>query len=120
MRIVALDDERMTERLRDDHANARTLAEGLATVEGLHLNPERVKTNMVYFDLDPVLPFDAAELCKRAATERVKISPTAPRRIRMVTHCYVSHEEAVEAAQAIAHVIHHWHDQAANGKVQAY
>jgi threonine aldolase len=116
--IVAL--EQMTERLRDDHANARALAEGLAIVEGLRVNLDGVRSNMVYFDLDPALPFDAAELCKRAATERVKMLPTAPRRIRMVTHCYVSRDEAIEAAQAIAHVTHRWQGQTANGKVQAY
>jgi threonine aldolase len=114
--IVAL--EGMTERLSDDHANARTLAEGIAKVDGLHINLDGVKTNMVYFDIDPALPFDAAELCKRAAAERVKMLPTAPRRIRMVTHCYISREEAIEAAQAIAHVTHHWDGQTANGKVQ--
>jgi threonine aldolase len=116
--IVAL--EQMTERLRDDHTTARILAEGLSSAEGLRVNLDGVRSNMVYFDLDPALPFDAAELCKRAATERVKMSPTAPHRIRLVTHCYVTREEAIEAAQAIAHVAHHWQGQAANGKVQAY
>jgi threonine aldolase len=104
--IVAL--EQMTLRLGDDHANAKVLATGIAQVEGLRVNLEGVKTNMVYFDLDPALPFDAAELCKRAATERVKMLPTAPRRIRAVTHCYVSRDEAIEAAQVIAHVTHRW------------
>lgn len=116
--IVAL--EQMVERLRDDHVNARVLAEGIAQVEGLHVNLDAVKTNMVYFDLDPALPFDAAELCKRAAAERVKMLPTGPRRIRAVTHCYVSREEVIEAVQVIAHVTHYWQGQAADGRVQAY
>jgi hypothetical protein len=59
---------------------------------------------MVYFDLDSALPFDAAELCKRMATERVKMLPTAPRRIRAVTHCWVTRDEVIEATQVIAHV----------------
>jgi threonine aldolase len=100
--IVAL--ELMTERLRDDHANAKALAEGVAQVPGLGVNLAGVKSNMVYFDIDPAMPFDAAELCRRAAAERVKMLPTAPRRIRMVTHCWVSREEAIAAAQVIAHV----------------
>lgn len=103
--IVAL--EQMVERLRDDHANARALAEGIAHVEGLHVNLDAVKTNMVYFDLDPALPFDAAELCRRAAAERVRMLPTGPRCIRAVTHCYVSREEVAEAVQVIAHVTRH-------------
>lgn len=110
--IVALDDKRMTERLSDDHANAKVLAQGIAQVEGLKVNPDGVQTNMVYFDLDAALPCDAAELCKRAATERVKMLPTAPRRIRAVTHCYVSRDEAAEAAQVIGHVTHRWNGHA--------
>lgn len=103
--IVAL--EQMTGRLSEDHANAKVLATHLAGIPGLHVNLDSVQTNMVYFDLDPALPFDAAELCRRAATERVKMLPTGPRRIRLVTHCYVSRDEVITAAQVVAHVIGH-------------
>lgn len=103
--IVAL--EQMTGRLSEDHANARVLATHLAGIPGLHVNLDSVQTNMVYFDLDPAVPFDAAELCRRAATERVRMLPTGPRRIRLVTHCYVSRDEVITAAQVIAHVIGH-------------
>jgi threonine aldolase len=116
--IVAL--EQMTERLRDDHANARALAGVLAQVDGVHVDIAHVQSNMVYFDVDPSLPFDAAELCKRAATEHVKMLPTAPRRIRMVTHCYISREEAIEAAHVISRVIHHWQGNANGQIVRAY
>ncbi|MCS7054800.1 MAG: low-specificity L-threonine aldolase [Thermoflexales bacterium] len=116
--IVAL--EQMIERLREDHANARALAERIAQIEGLHVALDAVKTNMVYFDLDPDLPFDAAELCRRAAAERVKMLPTGPRRVRAVTHCYVSRQEIIEAAQVIAHLVRHGEAQVANGKLQAY
>jgi len=74
----------------------------------------------VYFDIDAKLPFDAAELCRRAKTERVKMNPTAPRRIRMVTHCWVSRDEVIEAAQAIAHVTHHWQGSTNGAAVSAY
>jgi threonine aldolase len=116
--VVAL--EQMTERLREDHDHARALAEGIAGVAGLHVDLSSVKSNMVYFDIDPALPFDAAELCRRAATERVKIMPTAPRRIRMVTHCWVSRDEAREAAQAIARVAHHWQGSTDGAAVKVY
>lgn len=116
--IVAL--EQMVERLSEDHVNARLLATHLAQIAGLRVNLDSVKTNMVYFDLDPDLPFDAAELCRRAATERVKMLPVGPRRIRLVTHCYVSREEAATAAQVIAHVTHYWQGQATEASVHAY
>jgi threonine aldolase len=43
--------EHNVERLAQDHANARVLAEGLASIPGIHCDPEAVQTNMVYIDL---------------------------------------------------------------------
>jgi len=99
--IVAL--EQMTGRLGEDHANARALAEGIATIPGLIVDVKRVPTNMVYFDLDPALPFDAKTLCQRAASLNVKMLPTTARRIRAVTHAWVNRQEIDEATQAIRH-----------------
>ena len=48
--IVALTDH--VERLAQDHANARRLAEGLAEINGLGVDPEKVQTNMVFFSLE--------------------------------------------------------------------
>src|SRR5207249_9555101 len=47
--VVAL--ESMVDRLADDHANARTLAEGLAELPGITCDLSRVETNLVYFDV---------------------------------------------------------------------
>ena len=57
--LVALDE--MVNRLAEDHANARLLARGLAAIDGVLLDPDRVQTNIVYFDLDPAR-LDAAAL----------------------------------------------------------
>ena len=46
--LVALDT--MVDRLADDHANARLLAEALAEVEGLTIDLPRVQTNIVIFE----------------------------------------------------------------------
>ncbi len=97
--IVAL--EQMVDRLSEDHANARLLAERIARVPGLRVDLASVQTNMVYFDVTPDLPFDAAELCRRAGQHRVKILDSGPRRIRAVTHCWVTRAEAEEAGQVI-------------------
>jgi len=43
----------MVERLAEDHVNAKYLAECLADVHGIELDPATVKTNMVIFDLTP-------------------------------------------------------------------
>jgi len=116
--IVAL--EQMVDRLREDHANAQVLAQGIAQVAGLCLRPMQVPTNMVYFDLDPTLPFDAAALCQRAAAEGVKMLPVGPRRIRAVTHCYVSRADAETAAQVIAHAVHDWREPTSQAAALAY
>ena len=48
--LYALD--HMVDRLAEDHANARTLAEGLAELPGVRCDLSRVQTNLVYFDLE--------------------------------------------------------------------
>ena len=97
--IVAM--EQMVDRLCDDHANARRLAQGVAQTPGLSVDLAGVQTNMVYFDLDPALPIDADELCRRAEKQRVKVLPTGGRRIRAVTHCWVNSKEIDEAIQVL-------------------
>lgn len=74
--IVAL--EQQVDQLREDHANARKLAEGIARTPGLSVNLASVQTNMVYFDLNETLPFDADELCRRVEKDQVKIDHLAP------------------------------------------
>lgn len=93
--LYALDHH--VERLAEDHANARRLAEGLANIPGITV-PMPVETNMVFFDLDPRLG-PAAAFCDRlAAMERpVRVLPTGPQRIRAVCHLDVS-ADAIEAA----------------------
>ncbi len=85
--IVAL--EEMVERLVEDHANARRLAEGLAAIPGIAIDPSRVRTNIVYFDITkPGL--GASELVRRLDREGVRMLPTGARTLRAVTHYEVT------------------------------
>ncbi len=95
--LVALD--RMVERLADDHANARLLAEGLAALPSVTIDPESVQTNIVIFDLDELAPSDD-DLSAALATRGVLANPIAPRQMRMVTHCDVSRDDCVAAIEA--------------------
>ena len=52
--IVALDT--MIDRMAEDHVNARSIAEGLAEIPGLHLDLERVQTNMIMVDVEKEFP----------------------------------------------------------------
>jgi threonine aldolase len=47
--LIAL--EESPKRLHEDHANARRLAEGIAEVDGIQIDPESVVTNIVIFDV---------------------------------------------------------------------
>lgn len=49
--IVGLKEQ--TPRLATDHARAKSLARGLAAIPGIVVDPSKVPTNIVYFDLDP-------------------------------------------------------------------
>jgi threonine aldolase len=81
--IVAL--ETMVERLRDDHENARVLAEGLAALPGVKIDLRSVQTNIVIFDMART-DLDAAGLVLKLAGQGVQCFSVGPNRIRMVTH----------------------------------
>lgn len=87
--IVAL--EKMIDRLADDHANARRLAEGLADMPGFIIDLDRVQTNILFFELAPDVKVDADVVTQRMLEQKVKlIGPGVHfRRFRAVTHAWV-------------------------------
>jgi threonine aldolase len=80
--IVAL--EKMVDRLAEDHANARRLAEGLAAIPGISIDLARVQTNIVSFGLAPRI--SDGEFLERLYDRGVLAGAAAPQRIRMVTN----------------------------------
>jgi len=85
--IYALDHN--VDRLAEDHANAKCLAEGLAELPGIEIDPRAVETNLVYFHLArPGLT--AADLVDAMAERGVLFLQTGPRTCRMVTHLDIS------------------------------
>jgi threonine aldolase len=92
--LYALDHN--VERLAVDHENARVLAEGLAGLAGVRLDPARVETNIVIFEVD-----DARGLVERLA-DRVELQAVAARRVRAVTHLDVGRAEVERALEAFA------------------
>jgi len=100
--IVSLTE--MVERLAEDHRHARRLAEGLAEIAGIAIDPDAIKTNIVYFDLSASRS-TAAELVADLAAEGVRMLPTGARRIRAVTHYQISDEDIEQALAVIARVM---------------
>jgi threonine aldolase len=82
------------QRLTEDHVNARRLAEALASIPGIVIQPEEVETNIVYFQ-ETAMP--APELVRRLAEKGVSVIARGPDSIRAVTHLDVSAED-IEAA----------------------
>ncbi|CAA9564451.1 MAG: Low-specificity L-threonine aldolase [uncultured Truepera sp.] len=80
--------ETMTERLGEDHARARTLAEGLARLPGVEVNLAAVQTNMVYLDVT-----DAGGFAQRMEAAGVRVGALGPRTVRLVTHYEVTDDD---------------------------
>ncbi|MBK7896603.1 MAG: low-specificity L-threonine aldolase [Anaerolineaceae bacterium] len=101
--IVALTE--MVERLADDHAHAKTLANGLAQIPGLIVQPELVKTNMFFFALDEAAPVTPAEFVQRLRDEaNIWLSGGYSRTFRAVTHYWIQEADValfVQTARAI-------------------
>jgi threonine aldolase len=100
--LVALDE--MVERLAEDHANARILAQGLAALDGVFLDPGAVVTNIVYFDLDTG-KMDAPALSAALAQRGVLMNPTGAQRLRAVTSYQVSSADVETVLAAIEEVL---------------
>jgi len=81
--LVAL--EESPKRLYIDHENARFLAQGLAEIPGVKIDPAKVTTNILFFDI-VASGLTAQEVSKRLAAQRVLANPTSASTIRMVTH----------------------------------
>lgn len=92
------------DRLAEDHAHAKRLAEGIAAIDGIRADPESVETNLVYFDIDPEWG-DALTFSQRLEDQQVKMYDLGPHRLRACTHLDIdsSHVDlAVEIIRKVA------------------
>jgi threonine aldolase len=100
--LIAL--EEMPHRLGEDHANARFLAGELAKLAGIQIDPARVQTNIVIFDVTGTgLATTALTLALK--TRGLLMNGINPRQMRAVTHFDVSREQCATAIAAISEVL---------------
>jgi threonine aldolase len=101
--VVALTE--MVERLADDHAHAKRLAEGLAQIPGIHIQPELVKTNMMFFTLDEAVRVTPAQFVQQLRDEaNIWLSGGYSRSFRAVTHYWIQAADVdlfIKTARAI-------------------
>jgi threonine aldolase len=100
--LIAL--EESPKNLHRDHENAKFLADGLAKMKGISLDPTKVMTNIVIFDVRAT-GRTAAEICSELGKKKILSGPTEKYSIRMVTHCDVNLAGIENALAAIAEVL---------------
>ena len=79
--IVAL--ETMVDRLAEDHANARRLAQGLSEIPGIEIDPEAFQTNLVFLEISDGR---ATEVARRLLQRGIKVSDRGGSMWRLATH----------------------------------
>jgi len=100
--LIAL--EEMPHRLGEDHSNARFLAGELAKLPGIGIDPSRVETNIVIFDITAT-GLATTELTAGLKTRGVLMNGINPRQMRAVTHFDVSRQQCATAIAAITDVL---------------
>ncbi len=95
--IVAL--ETMVDRLAEDHANAKRLGHGLASIQEITMIQEEIQTNIIMFELSPKISvnFFNAELDQTG----VKLSSMGGHLFRATTHRMISQADVDEATTRI-------------------
>jgi threonine aldolase len=96
--LYALDHN--VERLAEDHENARVLAEGIASLDGARIDPSKVETNIVIFEVD-----DPARVVAGLLAEGVEMTQMGPGRIRAVTHMDVDRAGIESALEVLRRVL---------------
>ncbi len=84
------------ERLADDHRRAKRLAEGLAAIPGIVVDPAAIQTNIVFFQLEPDVPLTSDDVTGRMREQaNIWLGGDGERGFRAVTHYWID-DEAVE------------------------
>ena len=100
--LIAL--EKGPKRLRIDHENAGLLAERLAEIPGIRINPAKVQTNIVIYDIQQT-GLSSADFLAELARRKVLGVPVDAEKIRMVTHLDVDRKNVEEAVETIREML---------------
>ena len=99
--LIAL--EKGPKRLQVDHDHAKLLATGLAAIPGITLNPAKVQTNIVIFNLK-TSGWSSSDFLQTLAKRSVLAVPVDNERVRMVTHLDVDRNDVENAAATVQEV----------------
>ncbi|HSE85327.1 MAG TPA: GntG family PLP-dependent aldolase [Candidatus Binatia bacterium] len=90
--------------LPEDHKNAQLLAHGLAQIPGIQIDPKKVQTNIVIFDVGQTR-LGAPQFVEKLKQREVLIGAVDATRIRVVTHRDVSRADCEQAVRVIGEVV---------------
>jgi threonine aldolase len=96
--LYALDHH--VDRLAEDHENARLLADGLAEIDGVTIDPATVDTNIVVFEVE-----DATQTGEELRAAGVQVTRLDQKRLRAVTHLDVDRAGIERALELMREVI---------------
>lgn len=100
--LIALTDG--VQRLHEDHANAQHLAQSIANLPGIKIDPAHVPTNIVLFEVThPTL--SNTDIVQAWAARGIKTLTIGPNKIRAITHCDVTREDCSTAASALREIV---------------
>ena len=91
--------------LKDDNRRARDLARGLVGLTGITMLTDDPASNMVYFDLDEELNMEADQFADLLAANGVLASIEGDRKMRLVTHIWISDDDIEQAINIIQKII---------------
>ena len=100
--LVALDT--MVDRLAEDHANARRLAQGLANIDGISVDPDTIHTNIVIFEVDKSVG-TANQVIEALAEEGVLVTYPGKQSLRMVTNRHIGGADIDDALGRVSGVV---------------
>ena len=99
--LIALEEGPL--RLHEDHANARLLADAIATCDGADIDLPSVQTNIVFFTLKD--GGDAPALVAALKSEGILCSAIGPHAVRLVTHSDVSRAQCERCAAILVRLL---------------
>jgi threonine aldolase len=102
--LIAL--ENLVARLKEDHHNAKILANKLDSIKGIELDKPNVKTNIIFFKLDPA-EMDGEAFLNQLEAKSIKILMTDPGVFRAVLHREISQDQVEIVAKTIESILSH-------------
>jgi threonine aldolase len=100
--LVAL--EEGPKGLSADHENAQILAQGLGRIPGVQIDPKRVQTNIVIFDIGRTT-MTSSQFVNQLEKRQVLTGAVDPQRVRLVTHKDVNRKDCERAVAVIGEVV---------------